>query len=294
MIYKPDICIYHANCDDGFAAAWAVWRKWPDVEFIACQYGNLLPEKDFADCKVLIVDFSFSAALLEELGQRARSVVVLDHHITAEVELARFTKAVDRTYLTIQARINAIIFDSYVVVSFDMERSGARMAWEFCHPEKEVPPLIQAVEDRDLWRFALPETRLVTQYLRSISQDFDEWNAASELYNKDPETFLTIARGIERYYNLRVEEMVEGATVERFADHEGVPVVRVPYAFVSDSCHQLLSKHPDAPFAVAIVEACGGRTCSLRSSDEREDVSKIAKKFGGGGHRNAAGFRLPV
>jgi nanoRNase/pAp phosphatase (c-di-AMP/oligoRNAs hydrolase) len=32
---------------------------------------------------------------------------------------------------------------------------------------------------------------------------------------------------------------------------------------------------------------------SLRSFHETVDVSEIAKKYGGGGHKKAAGFRLP-
>ena len=33
---------------------------------------------------------------------------------------------------------------------------------------------------------------------------------------------------------------------------------------------------------------------SLRAHHEDSDVSEIAKKYGGGGHRKAAGFNLPV
>jgi uncharacterized protein len=43
-----------------------------------------------------------------------------------------------------------------------------------------------------------------------------------------------------------------------------------------------------------VVEAYGSRTWSLRSEDSRQDVSEVASTFGGGGHRNAAGFRVPV
>ncbi|WP_277343388.1 DHHA1 domain-containing protein [Pseudomonas viridiflava] len=31
----------------------------------------------------------------------------------------------------------------------------------------------------------------------------------------------------------------------------------------------------------------------MRSTDEGLDVSEIAKLYGGGGHRNASGFRVP-
>ena len=39
-----------------------------------------------------------------------------------------------------------------------------------------------------------------------------------------------------------------------------------------------------------IGDADGARKVSLRASDERVDVSAIARAQGGGGHRQAAGF----
>ena len=39
-----------------------------------------------------------------------------------------------------------------------------------------------------------------------------------------------------------------------------------------------------------LVSANGRRKVSLRATDDRVDVSRIARKFGGGGHRQAAGF----
>jgi phosphoesterase RecJ-like protein len=33
---------------------------------------------------------------------------------------------------------------------------------------------------------------------------------------------------------------------------------------------------------------------SLRAHHEDSDVSEVAKRFGGGGHRQAAGFNLPA
>jgi len=35
-----------------------------------------------------------------------------------------------------------------------------------------------------------------------------------------------------------------------------------------------------------------GRVFSLRSNDEGVDVSEVAKQYGGGGHRNASGFKV--
>ena len=52
---------------------------------------------------------------------------------------------------------------------------------------------------------------------------------------------------------------------------------------------------PDCDFAMIWYydhDKCNYR-CSLRAFHDTMDVSEIAKSFGGGGHRKAAGFNLP-
>lgn len=296
MPYQPDICIFHDNCDDGFASAWIVNQKWNDVDFRPCNYGQPAPADDIDGKHVLVADFSFPPLIVEQLAERATSLLILDHHKTAKADLEGLHAVVRPTWENVSrcfARMTGT-WREKVLAEFDMDRSGARMTWDFCFPGETPPSLVLAVEDRDLWKFERPDTKQVSMYLRSLPRDFSDWSAAASLYSDDPERFLSTADAIKRFYDLRVKEMAESATVRRFADHDGVPVAYVPYAFISDVCHDLLAMHPDAPFAVAVVEANGGTTCSMRSADGRLDVSEIAKKHGGGGHRNAAGFRLPI
>ena len=55
---KPDMCIYHGNCQDGFGAAWAVWKRFGDaVEYVPGFYGQ--PAPDVAGRSVVMVDFSY-------------------------------------------------------------------------------------------------------------------------------------------------------------------------------------------------------------------------------------------
>lgn len=291
--YTPDLCLYHANCDDGFTAAWAIWQRWPECEFRSVQYGNTPPE-DVADKNVLIVDFSWPAEQMELIAESAQTVLVLDHHKTAQNALSGLNQIVRPDYQNIMrcfARMSGGP-RSRILVEFDMERSGARMAWNFAFPGEQPHILINLVEDRDLWRFRFPQTKPVRMLLQSTPYDFSSWHLVASLIAVDLDAAVGIGSHIQRFYDARVEEMADSAIVQAFAGFDGVPVAHVPYAFVSDVCHRLLAKHPSAPFAAACVVAHGGVTYSLRSSDEREDVSSIAKARGGGGHRNAAGFRL--
>ena len=166
---QPDICIYHDNCDDGFAAAFAVWKRFGDaVKYVACNYGNDAPDVTGKD--VLIVDFSFKKDVMEALAAKARRIVVLDHHKTAQAELAGFTHL-----NCIGGPFEKRYADKLVGgigVHFNMDKSGCRLAWEYCFGNKQMPDWFAAVEDRDLWRFALPGTKEICIAIRSMPRDF--------------------------------------------------------------------------------------------------------------------------
>lgn len=58
----------------------------------------------------------------------------------------------------------------------------------------------------------------------------------------------------------------------------------------SDAGHLMAQ---DAPFAACYWDTPKGRDYSLRSRGDGADVSEIASLYGGGGHRDAAGFSVP-
>lgn len=294
--WKPDVCFYHFPCDDGFAAAWTVRKRWPDVALYPINYQQPLPEVDLAGKNLLLVDFSFKSAQLKEIAAIASTVVVIDHHKTAATELADFPKGDGWNPYSVGLQLLAhAAAPRNVVTIFDMDQCGAALTWRFCFPNSEIPLLIQLVEDRDLWRCELPDSRRFSLYLRSFPYDFEIWSEINDSARHGTTVWATMktsARAIERFYDARVADIVQTATLQALAGFDGVPVAHAPYSFVSDVGHELLKKYPKAPFAGVIVNAYGGRTVSLRSDDGRFDVSEIAQKYGGGGHRNAAGFRL--
>lgn len=298
MPYKPDVLIYHDNCDDGFAAAWTVRKKWGDaVQFVPSNYGRPMPTWQGGAREILIADFSLPEDQCEAIASAGSRILMLDHHKTAEEALSGLHKIHRPTFENVGRCFDRMTgtWREEVLVEFDMERSGARMAWDFAFPGKETPELILAVEDRDLWRFDRPDTKLVSMYLRSLDRDFGQWDRAAALYSGNPEQFLAEANAIKRFYDQRIKGICDNAGTQTFQGHEGVAVTYTcPYDFVSEACHALLAMYPKAPFAVAVIQNQEGITYSLRSADDRTDVSEIAKTHGGGGHRNAAGFRVPT
>jgi hypothetical protein len=276
--YRPDVCIYHDNCTDGFTAAWAVWKRWPDCLFVAGQYGDPAPQITSGE-HVLIVDFSYKRPALEALGRDAASITILDHHKSAQAELEVFTGAgLDN-----------------IRAEFDMNRSGAMMAWQFAHPDTSAPQLVEVVQDRDLWRFALDDTRTFSAAISSYDHDFEIWDDLAERFNS-PRGVDRLARegqAILRRERKDVDEICDLTLRWMVIGGFRVPVANAPKILSSEVAGQLAEGNP---FAAAYYDRDDGRRqFSLRSRGEiyGKDVSLIAAAYGGGGHAGAAGFTAP-
>ena len=281
--------LYHSNCPDGAGAALAAYLKLGEnAEYIPVNYGKGPPEIE-PNSNVYIVDFSYPRAQLEEIAAKAH-LIVLDHHLTAEKELAGLPFCV-----------------------FDMNKSGAVMAWEYFHPATEVPRFIRYLEDRDLWRFKLPLSREFSAAVGSYPLDFRLW--AANKWAENPSAVNVLAcEGIIclRLKNQQVEIMAKNSrwvyfdtTVKDgcvFFDpvsspleplRDGVFVAPVANAtvFFSEVGEKLLELNPDAQFSAYYFDRASDekRQWGLRSRPDF-DCSVIAKAFGGGGHKNAAGF----
>lgn len=286
--WTPDICIYHGDCLDGFGAAWAIWRKWRQCEFRPGFYGKPLPIDGIHGKNILFVDFSASVVNLEAIGSVAESVVILDHHKTAEADLQLYVSTLPMEAFETELATCDHAGKKRIVAFFDMERSGASLAWEFAHGSLRVPRLVQHIEDRDLWRFRYGNTtRAIAAALKSYPKDFIVWQELSARIAE----LITEGIGVMRAEAATVATLAREAYPASVGGFQ-VPVANAPYQFASETCHELLRLNPEAPFVGTWYRTGDGRVVwSLRSEPDRADVSEIARRFGGGGHRNAAGFQ---
>lgn len=257
---------YHGNCYDGFGAAYAAWKKLGDTaEYHPVSYGGKIPDVD--GDRLYIVDFSFKKDVLFELlhSRRFNHIIVLDHHKTAQEDLEP-------------------LIDQYsnLHIVFDMDRSGALITWDYFHKPEPAPMLIQYISDRDLWQFKLPATKKIHKALVSYPMDFKLWDSF------DVNRLEIEGETCERLYTQLVANICSKSWKTRIDDHE-VPVVNTSIAW-SEVGAKLLDDHPDAPFVASFTVMKNGHIWSLRSREDF-DVSAVAKKFGGGGHKQAAGFK---
>jgi uncharacterized protein len=290
--HKPDLCIYHAPCQDGFTAAWAIWRRWPDIEFHPGVYGQEPP--DVTGKHVLIVDFSYKLPVLQRLGAVAASITILDHHKSAELDLAPFKVPVLRhppALAYVDEGMNGVAGPYPIQALFDMDRSGAVMAWHYVHAGK-LPALVLHVQDRDLWRFEFEHTREIAANLFSLDYTFENWNDAAGRLEEDTFAFISEGEAIERKHHKDVAELLDQTARFMIIGGHRVPVANLPYTMASDAANTLAEGNPFG--ACYFDRADGSRVFSLRSKAEGLDVSLIATRYGGGGHARAAGFQAPA
>ncbi len=276
-LIKPTLCIYHGNCADGFGAALAVWLRWfhddARPEFVPGHYGKAPP--DCTGHHVLLVDFSYKLPELELILEQAESVTILDHHKSAEADIQPLIEA---------GRIQG---------EFDMERSGAALAWDWCFPDVDRPRLIEHIQDRDLWRFQLEGTREISSVLFSYEQEFPVWmRILNNLEDEEArQQMVVMGQALQRKHMKDVNEAIALTKRRMLICGYSVPVANVPYVYASDAGNIMAEGEP---FAAMYFDSPNGRKFSLRSKDTGMDVSEIAKRFGGGGHARAAGFQVPI
>ena len=256
--------IYHADCTDGFGAAYSAWKLLGNrAEYHACKHGT--PPPDVKNKNVVILDFSFNNATTKKMIEEAEELLVIDHHKSAMVELHDISNT-----------------------HFDMTKSGAMLSWEFFHPGKEPPKFIRYIQDRDLWAWELDYSKEFSAAFDMVPFEFEEF----EKFEDDSVFDDAVKRGsyILAYSKTVVKKVCEKAQPRKLDDKE-VLVVNASH-WMSEIGTRLA---PDCDFAMIWYWDHDAKETkvSLRAFHDTVDVSEIAKKFGGGGHKKAAGFQLP-
>ncbi len=278
---KKILCIYHGNCADGFTGAWVInqWAKEHGhiVEFYPGVHGEKYPPIKIKMRHVIFVDFSYDKNTMIEMSKTSASITVLDHHKTAEANMVDLER---------------LMFCPSEII-FDMSKSGCKLAWDYFFPNSTSPLVLDAVEDRDLWKFKYNHTKEISSAVFSYEYTFENWDY---LMNDDNyKNIIQSGKAIEKKHTKDMLELYEGTLVWRDIEVNGkrhvIPTFNVAYFHSSElGNHAMKTLQGYVPFALCwYINKKDEYKYSLRSIDDREDVSEIAKAFGGGGHRNSAG-----
>lgn len=307
------LVIYHDNCADGFGAAFAAWLKLGDeAEYLPMQYGQdptaSVPE--VAGREVYILDFSFERVVMDGIFAAAKRVVWLDHHKTAfEMWNGKYVQGDEVQCNTCHENSTTL---PYIILS--SSKSGAILAWEYFHPGTKVPTLIEHIDDYDRWQFSLEGTKAFNKALWSYAPwSFEQWrkieaDAGGIPPNAEYHMILAEGAAILRAHDQNVRSVVKGGARGcvillptpnggwRASDTSIVIALAAncPPHLTSDVGHELATQSGTFGLCWCLGKKDGLiAQCSLRSNGDY-DVSAIAKAFGGGGHKNAAGFEVPI
>jgi len=265
---KKIVVLYHNDCTDGFSAAWAAWKKFGfGADYIGIDPGSI-PIQGLQNKEIYMVDVMYPIQYLTKLVKSNKKVVAIDHHISNQKAFELVKKGL-----------------------FNISHSGAVLAWKYFHSKVKVPKFLEYVEDMDLWKFKLSKTKEIISYLDMIDFDFKKWSRISKdlEISSRPDEYIKVGSLLLKYQDKVIERIISNhAQSVNFFGHKTY-AVNSP-VFNSQIANTLYKKLP--PIGIVWVQNNDGRVHVSLRSDGTVDVSEIAKKFGGGGHKGAAGFTL--
>lgn len=285
------------DCPDGICAAWIVsravshlnpldsWELVGDSYQDAAAYTGLesLPfTLGFSD-QVWLVDFSYPAQILKQLSER-NPVVILDHHITRLDDISQVS---DR-----------------ILGGYYPNDCGATAAWKLCFPFHRMPWFLESLRDRDIgangyYDGNAPVSRAIATAIsarRKGKVGVEAFPVFEQLLSESPATLIAEGEAILNENDSECVRMLY--EWEQTPDFLLIAGTSVPFLTIPKENARLLSwtgtllAKDHAPETFVALKVDGSKDINLRSLSTGMDVGAIAKSLGGGGHRNAAGFKL--
>ena len=272
------VCFYHAGCPDGFGAVWSVRRAWgDDARYIGRSHDDPLPFDELEDALVVFVDIAVDNQQLRELSEVAGHIILLDHHISAKLR-----------YQSDLATVNQLEAAGHEI-HFDLDHSGAVLAWNYFHPDDAPPSLLEYVEDQDLWNWKLVGSEEVNAAIASYPREFEAWD---ELAERSPEELMRDGEPIVRANKMEVQRALQ----HRHTICIGNDRVEAVNATGNRSAigHELAKRSAFGLAWGCVYRITGDQVHATLYSIGDLDVSQITANLGGGGHRNAAGFTVAL
>lgn len=273
-------CFYHDDNDGKCAAAivakaLSLLKDKPDLALkcIPVNYEKPFPFKEIEKNEmVYIVDFSLQRkGDWEKLLDITDGVVWIDHHITA-IEAAEKNSYVKK--------LDGIR---------DMSVAGCMLTWNFFYGFQEAPMAVKLIADYATWKFEYGDRA-------------KRLNAGLRLYNTSPDSTLwgslfsgnlvvlddILYDGLIalNYQKSLYASIVKGSAYYRLFEGRMAVVCNT-----SIRTSMLFDGIPRIKFDVMIAYSYNGDKWSCSIYTEKDiDVSEIARKHGGGGHKKAADF----
>ncbi len=288
-----NLVLYHGICSDGFSSAFLFYLYFKvtgqECELRPVNYKEPLPT-GLEGKDVYIVDFCYSPSDMAKLAKIAKSITVLDHHLSAAQDYGGYGDHI-REYgdCTVQMQIYEEESGASLVLKYLRKLTNGDPKFDFL-TNPRIEKLISAVRDYDLWHHEFDDTHVYHELLQMVPRTMDGWTKI--FIEMSDDDFNELVKLAKHYFDANqplANQFAETHQMIHICGYD-VPVVNSPHLFADRVCEPLYQNHP---FAISFVVNSEFLYCSLRSKrGYGADVSKVAKQFGGGGHATSAGFKI--
>jgi oligoribonuclease NrnB/cAMP/cGMP phosphodiesterase (DHH superfamily) len=264
-------CFYHKVDLDGKCSAAIVKDALSETRCVPFDYGEQFPWESIQPREaVFLVDISLRPEDMAQLNQLCE-LVWIDHHQTA---------------------IQAI--DQSIAGAREVGKAGCELTWGFLHQEA-LPLGVLLLGRYDVWDQS--DKKLWNEKILPFQLGMKSHNASPEnqalwtrVFTDEDFVSALIERG-QAIQGFQAEQ--NRATMER-SSHEGTFAGYKAIFCNAAGGSQLFDKFYDAQkhdlMVAYVMDKHKVWKVSLYTERPDLDVSALAKKFGGGGHRQAAGF----
>lgn len=320
MTEKIDIVIVHKPCRDGYTAGLCAYKYYqienakPNANIRNFEIWGVEPNKttcmkmltekitEFLESgkhvnTIRIFDLAIGPDAVNLLVSKLEctDIEIYDHHKTFLESWEEYKTTDPNMYLIWKDKLH-----------YDVNHCGAYLAWKYYFPNERVPLYILYVEDRDIWQFKQPASNEIGEALFNNEIRYDDPAAYIETYfsfssqeeeQKYFDSLEQIGKSLVNAKNKRMESLYKTGYFIEFDGHR-IWACNASHNDASDLGNLAVTKGDCvAAFIWRYQSENNSIAISTRSDNKNPDaldVSQLCKKYGGGGHRNAAGFEIPV
>lgn len=277
-------CFYHKSDLDGICSGAIIKYKYPECEMIGVDYGDDINPLDHIDLgkECYVVDFAFSSEIMEKLFYKTH-LIWIDHHKSSFDIVNKINNSHGIVGTTIHGKR-------------EIGKAGCELTWEYLFPEREMPEAIQLLGRYDVWdnsaEWCWENRTLPFQYgMKSLNRSVDSkfWHL---LFSDNRQINKIVDKGILIlvYQKEQNKKILENNYFER--EFQGLKAICLNNQVYNSQVFDSL--WDEDKYDIMICFAYTGKhwKVSLYSTKDSVDCSELAKEFGGGGHKGAAGFIL--
>jgi oligoribonuclease NrnB/cAMP/cGMP phosphodiesterase (DHH superfamily) len=270
MSGKKVLCFYHNDMDGRCSAAIVRRALGEGVNLTAMDYGDPIPWQLVEQVdRVIIVDFSFSLDDMNRISSMTE-LTWIDHHVTALTDLISLR---------------------HIPGARALEHAACVLTWNTYFPDNPLPMAVLYVGDRDIWKHEYPQTKPFGEGLfhEDTNPENDQlWNP---LLNDEHSSLEELISRGEVLYKARIKRGKRLVRSKGFElEFEGRSTLALNISGTGDLGELIHQQGYEIGYCYSEAAQNGEIVTFVTLYSDSVDVSEIAKKFGGGGHKGAAGF----